>query len=51
MFLFLKNGLQYIIDIEFDKKNFKVSVGDRMEFFQFKEDGSGNLKIIRNWIQ
>ena len=35
----------------FDKKNFKVSVGDRMEFFQFKEDGSGNLKIIWNWIQ
>ena len=30
-----------------DKKNFKVRVGDRMEFFRFNSD----LKIIGNWIQ
>ena len=29
------------------KKNFKVRVGDRMEFFRFNSD----LKIIGNWIQ
>ena len=33
------------------KKDMRISVGDRMEFFEFKINGVGNYTVVNNWIQ
>ena len=33
------------------KKNRKIRVGDRMEFFKFEKKGDNNYTIAANWVQ